>query len=78
MTLDFKAAKDRKDGNVTPRVLRESMDDWIDDYDDLEEMIVIYEHDEGIITRSNTNMEATKLIGLLEAAKQTVLDDMKE
>ncbi|MFW6030180.1 MAG: hypothetical protein ACOCRO_08000 [Halanaerobiales bacterium] len=77
MTIDFKAAKDRKDGNITPRVLRDSMDKWIDDYDNLDSMIVIYEHD-GILEVARTSMYDTRVIGHLEVAKQMVLEEMRE
>jgi hypothetical protein len=77
MSIDFKAAKDRKDGNITPRVLRDSMDKWIDDYGKVDNMIIIYEHD-GYIDVAWTSMTSIRALGLLETAKQMILDDMRE
>ena len=77
MAIDFKTAKDRKDGNITPRVLRDSMDKWIDDYDKIDSMIIIYEH-QGIMEVARTSMYDTRAIGRLEVAKQMLLEEMRE
>lgn len=76
MVINFKAAKNKKEGNITPAVLRDTMDKWIDDYDKLENMIVIYKDEKGDIYTASTNMNHTEALGLLEIAKSIVLDNM--
>lgn len=77
--FDFKIEKDRLRGHVTPEVLRDSMDGWIDDYGDVSDMIVIYNYpstDEPGYTKlaiAFTNMTQMKLLGLLEWAKHNVI-----
>lgn len=77
MPVDFKAAKDRKNGKVTPRVLRDSMDEWVDNYDKLDNMIILYEHD-GFLELAKTSMQEVEAVGLLDVAKQMVLEEMRE
>lgn len=76
--VDFDVLKDRSEGKVTPKVLRDTMDSWVEDYGKLDSMIIVYVDEEGYISINHTTMKYTELIGLLDVAKANALDQMRE
>ena len=82
-TIDFQIGKDRLDGNYTPKVIRDSMDKWIDDYGKVKDMMVIYtypDEDDPELTRVEvyrTNTTLQESLGLLEWAKALLIEEVR-
>jgi hypothetical protein len=64
--------KHRKEGNITPEVLHDTLGRWIED-GQLEAMITVFLAKDGDVSVGHTNMKLSEVIGLLELAKIKVL-----
>jgi len=68
--LDLERA--RREGNITPEVLCDTLGRWIED-GQLEAMITVFLAKDGDVSVGHTNMKLSEVIGLLELAKAKVL-----
>ena len=68
--LDLERA--RREGNITPEVLHDTLGRWIED-GHLEAMITVLLAKDGDVSVGHSNMKLSEVIGLLELAKIKVL-----
>ena len=68
--LDLERA--RREGNITPEVLHDTLGRWIED-GQLEAMITVLLAKDGDVSVGHSNMKLSEVIGLLELAKIKVL-----
>ena len=75
--VNFQHAKNAQEGIITPEMLRESMDNWIDDAE-INHLVVIYvcnvpdDDNAQEIEVAHTNMTKLELMGLMDWAKQII------
>ena len=71
--LDLERA--RREGNITPEVLHDTLGRWIED-GQLEAMITVLLAKDGDVFIGHTNMKLVEVMGLLELAKIKVLVEL--
>ena len=71
--LDLERA--RREGNITPEVLHDTLGRWIED-GQLEAMITVLLAKDGDVSVGHSNMKLSEVIGLLELAKIKVLVEL--
>lgn len=76
--VNFQHEKNRQEGIITAEMLREHMDNWIEDYGKVRHMIVLYVYDvpndetQMQLSVAYTNLNRMELMGYLDWAKQTI------
>ena len=81
---NFQFEKNAQEGKVTPAMLRDSMDGWIEDYDNVDHMLVAYvytdpeEETKQRISVAHTNLNSLELWGLVSWIRQTLEQDGEE
>lgn len=74
MVEDLKEFRAKKNGQVTPKSLSEGLSDW-SETGELETLIIVTKTKDGEVNTFYSHSVNTELIGLLEVAKLTIIDE---
>lgn len=73
MVEDLNEARLRKNGQVSPRLLTEDLNEWIE-REDIETLILVVKDKDGEIITAFSKAENVEYVGMLEIAKLEIIE----